>query len=253
MKNFTLKSRQQLTNQLSDWYQQDSGKSMLKQIDTVLKNQLATYSGYFGIEFGFLDCGQQWLDSTNIKHRYYLGSQQSDIIADFENLPLAAETADCVLATHVLEFVGQPHQVLREIDRILIPEGKLVLLVFNPYSIQGLRKVFQSNERVPETGHFYPVWRLKEWLSVLGFGVQSVNYIAPAFTIPENLDLTKNVVDHFFSWTGRVAIITATKKISRIIPVHAESKLPSLLKKRVIQPTTFNTELQTNEKTKHLH
>jgi len=36
---------------------------------------------------------------------------------------------------HTLEFTNDPHQVLREVDRVLIPEGHVVILAFNPWSL----------------------------------------------------------------------------------------------------------------------
>jgi SAM-dependent methyltransferase len=41
---------------------------------------------------------------------------------------------------HALEFHDDPHQILREVERVLIPEGELIITGFNPISIWGLRQ-----------------------------------------------------------------------------------------------------------------
>ncbi len=53
-----------------------------------------------------------------------------DVYADLDSrLPLNADSYDTVLLTDVLEHVYRPHQLLREIARILSPGGKLLLAV----------------------------------------------------------------------------------------------------------------------------
>ena len=69
---------------------------------------------------------------------------------DLRQLPFAANSIDLVVMPHVLEFYDDPHQILREVERILIPEGQIVLTGFNPYSLWGLRR------RLPGSGGMFP-------------------------------------------------------------------------------------------------
>lgn len=57
-----------------------------------------------------------------------------------EELPFANQSIDLVILPHVLEFANDPHQILREVDRVLIPEGRVVISGFNPVSLWGLRQ-----------------------------------------------------------------------------------------------------------------
>jgi SAM-dependent methyltransferase len=96
------------------------------------------------------------------------------ITADFHELPFASQSVDLVVAPHVLEVASDPHQVLREIDRILIPEGRLLVTGLNPFSLWGLRQGMRR--RAP------PVWpsgaqpwgvpRLRDLLLLLSFEVE---------------------------------------------------------------------------------
>jgi ubiquinone/menaquinone biosynthesis C-methylase UbiE len=37
----------------------------------------------------------------------------------------------------VLEFAAEPHAILREVDRVMMPVGRLVIVGFNPWSLWG--------------------------------------------------------------------------------------------------------------------
>jgi ubiquinone/menaquinone biosynthesis C-methylase UbiE len=60
---------------------------------------------------------------------------------DFGELPFATQSLDLVVLPHVLEFAAEPHQVLREVERVLIPEGQVIICGFNPSSLWGMRQV----------------------------------------------------------------------------------------------------------------
>jgi ubiquinone/menaquinone biosynthesis C-methylase UbiE len=63
-----------------------------------------------------------------------------DVLCDLRQLPFAAHSIDLVVMAHVLEFHDDPHQILREVERVLIPEGEVIIAGFNPISIWGLRR-----------------------------------------------------------------------------------------------------------------
>jgi Methyltransferase domain len=43
------------------------------------------------------------------------------VVTRFEELPFATQSIDLVVMPHILEFAQEPHQVLREVDRVLLP------------------------------------------------------------------------------------------------------------------------------------
>ncbi|MFM1760358.1 MAG: hypothetical protein RLY75_1629, partial [Pseudomonadota bacterium] len=55
-------------------------------------------------------------------------------------LPFASESIDLLVLPHVLEFAADPHQILREAERVLRPEGRLIISGFNPASLWGMRQ-----------------------------------------------------------------------------------------------------------------
>src|SRR5205085_2507192 len=62
------------------------------------------------------------------------------VAADPLQLPLASQSVDLVALPHVLEFHPNPHEVLREAERVLMPEGQVVISGFNSLSLWRLRQ-----------------------------------------------------------------------------------------------------------------
>ena len=93
-------------------------------------------------------------------------------INDFGELPFASQSIDLVVMPHNLEFAPEPHQVLREVDRILVPEGHLIISGFNPTSLWGLRHAsgrLGASPFLPAEGQLITLSRIKDWLKLLSF------------------------------------------------------------------------------------
>ncbi|WVN42497.1 class I SAM-dependent methyltransferase [beta proteobacterium MWH-UniP1] len=97
-------------------------------------------------------------------------SQQCCFVGSTHDLPFATESLDLLVLAHTLEVTQDPHHLLREAHRVLIPEGKLVITGFNPWSLWRLRKSCRSVNLFPPAGHqWFSLPRLKDWLSLLNF------------------------------------------------------------------------------------
>jgi len=85
-------------------------------------------------------------------------------------LPFASESLDLIVLPHVLEFAADPHQILREVDRVLRPEGRLIISGFNPASLWGARQYLSrliGTPYLPRDGQFISLIRIKDWLELL--------------------------------------------------------------------------------------
>jgi SAM-dependent methyltransferase len=120
------------------------------------------------------------------------------VIAAEENLPFASASLDLVVLAHVLEFAGQPHQVLREVERVLVAEGHVIICGFNPYSLWGLTR--RLNQSAWPRGQYLPALRVRDWLALLGFDVQSTQsgVYVPAVNTPDWLARWR-----WLDWLGR--------------------------------------------------
>lgn len=91
-----------------------------------------------------------------------------------DELPFAAESIDLLILPHVLEFAADPHHILREVDRVLVPEGRLILTGFNPASLWGIRQYFGGlfgKPFLPRNGQSIHLLRIRDWLKLLNFSL----------------------------------------------------------------------------------
>jgi SAM-dependent methyltransferase len=102
------------------------------------------------------------------------------VVADFHALPFESQSLDLVVLPHSLELAGDPHQTLREVERVLVPEGRVLILGFNPASLWGLQqrcarvgmRLGLERPLLPEAGEFIGYWRLRDWLRLLSFEIE---------------------------------------------------------------------------------
>ncbi|HEX4843107.1 MAG TPA: methyltransferase domain-containing protein [Limnobacter sp.] len=143
-----------------------------------------------------------------------------DCFAEYEELPFESQSLDMLVLPHVLEFSEDPHQLLREVDRVLMPEGRVVITGFNPMSLWGLRHaVFKR---------WSPVWpsgcapihlsRLKDWLKLLSFEPEFGRfgcYRFPAFTEQglSRMGFMEHAGDRWWPVCGGVYFICAVKRV----------------------------------------
>lgn len=97
-------------------------------------------------------------------------------VGEPSRLPVLDDSVDAVLLPHVLETNPDPHGVLREVNRILRPNGHVVILGFNPYSLWGVRHL-ASRRRFPGgVRHLISDYRMRDWLQLLNFAVQDGSF-----------------------------------------------------------------------------
>jgi SAM-dependent methyltransferase len=96
---------------------------------------------------------------------------------DFESLPFPSNSLDLVVLPHALELARDPHDTLREVERVLMPEGRVVIAGFNPASLWGLRQRMGhfgvDAATVLPQGEFIAYWRLRDWLRLLDLEVET--------------------------------------------------------------------------------
>ncbi len=161
---------------LQDWYSTSLGQSILDEMNVLLNRMLPDIFGYQGIQIGQISQKIKLLESAGLHKKLVLGSvtnsQGIDIGAHAHHLPIASDTMNLVVLPHTLDFCSDPHQVLREVDRILTNDGHLLIIGFNPHSIWGLRHILMRwRGVVPWNGEFYSRGRIADWLSLLSFRI----------------------------------------------------------------------------------
>ncbi len=153
---------------------------------------------------------------------YAADSRRPDLVIDsYEDLPFAEQSLDLVVMPHVLEFAEDPHQVLREVDRVLRPEGRLIVTGFNPVSLWGAAQVvarMRGRTLMPAHGHFIALPRLRDWLKLLSFDTERGAYgcYRPPARSARWLDRTaflEPAGDRWWPILGAVYALTAVKRV----------------------------------------
>jgi SAM-dependent methyltransferase len=91
------------------------------------------------------------------------------LYADSVALPFPNACLDLMVLPHTLDLCADPHAALREVERVLVPEGRVLLFGFNPTSLWGLGHAL--GRELPEVSDMIGHWRLRDWLRLLGFEV----------------------------------------------------------------------------------
>lgn len=161
--------------ELESWYARKNGEYLLEATRETVRGLIDTSFGYHILQVG-LGGERPLCEDSPINHRVFCAQRSGPgigLVAQDDELPLASDSVDMVIAHHCLEFTANPHQVLRELQRVLTPQGQLLVLGFNPYSLQGIYARLRGLLRDPLWSRHRPVGeaRLSDWLHLLGFEV----------------------------------------------------------------------------------
>ncbi len=170
---------------LQDWLQTAPGLALLRWEQTQLDAAVADVFGYHALQLGTPQIAA--LQANRMPHQWiadHTGSNKVQLMTDLEALPFAEASLDLVVMPHSLELSRDPHASLREAARVLVPEGRLVICGFNPTSLWGWKQQREHFYRrfgvgklyLPEAGEFLGYWRLRDWLRLLSFEVESSNF-----------------------------------------------------------------------------
>ncbi len=147
------------------------------------------------------------------------GGADIEVCANPHFLPFASASVDLVILPHVLEFDDHPHQILREVERVLVPEGHVIVTGFNPFSLWGVRRNFAGVEATPPwRGQYLSVLRMKDWFGLLGFEIQAGSFgcYAPPVVSEQWLQRWRFMElagNRWWPYAGAVHILQAVKRV----------------------------------------
>lgn len=216
---------QPLIVELGEWLKSPPGRYMQQWEQKQIDGMVANVFGYHAIQIGL----PQWdlLQANRIPFRgcthvvadTSLG-RSGMVVSDPENLPFDTQSIDLLILPHVLECSSDPHQVLREVERVLMPEGRVVISGFNPWSLWGAR------ERIPGLDPLTPVPahmqvslnRLKDWFKLLSLDLDRGRFGCYAPLCVENVWLDRwsfmeQAGDRWWPVCGAVYVVSAVKRV----------------------------------------
>ena len=199
------------------WLATPLGQYLLAREQAYLDKTVADIFGYNAMQLGMPSV--DLLRANRMPMRFTVDREPgAQVRADGAELPVAGASIDLVLLPHVLEFSENPHQILREVERVLVPDGHLIITCFNPMSLWGARHSFGKSDAYPWRGRFIHLLRLKDWLSLLGFELAggAMGCYAPPCTSQKWLDRWRFMDaagDRWWPFSGAVSFLHAIKRV----------------------------------------
>jgi SAM-dependent methyltransferase len=215
---------------LTAWLETPPGQYLLAWEQAQLDRVVGDVFGFHALQLGLPELDA--LRSNRMPHRWVaLDAGQppraAALYAQSDALPFAERSLDLVVLPHTLELASDPHRTLAEVERVLMPEGRVVILGFNAASLWGLRQRLGRARRrlggkaplfLPRPGDFIGYWRLRDWLRLLSFEVEGGRFGAyrPALVSPgwlERFAWMDRVGDRWWPVFGAVYMVVAVKRV----------------------------------------
>lgn len=220
--------------QFQSWYTSALGQRLLKSEKRILDRYLPDLFGYFLLQCGCPEVKVEnmagdWLKSSRVSTKVCLDYDKNQGVscqAHLAQLPMQSDSLDIVLLPHVLEFSASPHQVLREVERVLIAEGHVVILGFNPWSLWNIFRLFLFwTKQPPWNASFLAASRVMDWLALLGFDViekQGYFYRPPIQrdNFIKKMGFLEKIGQRFWPKLGAGYVLVARKRVQTLTPIR---------------------------------
>jgi SAM-dependent methyltransferase len=237
--------------ELASWMRTAPGQCLLRWEQQHVDQAVADVFGYHALQLGLPEL--QALRANRMPHRWVASdvtqtlpplplaapsdgdlcslpfNADAALHCDFDALPFPNQSLDLVVLPHALEMSRDPHLTLREVERVLVPEGRVMILGFNPASMWGLRQRLGrargavglgggSTLFLPRAGEFLGYWRLRDWLRLLSFEVEGGRFgcFRPPYRSARWLERSawmEDVGERWWPVFGAVYFLEAVKRV----------------------------------------
>ena len=214
------------------WQQLSQGILARVELEQALKPIVDRVFGYYLVKMGSLS-SQIDISSCPIKYQFSCAphaNKHNHLCAQSCKLPFQNNSVDAFLLVGELDFAQDPHQIIREIDRAITADGKVIIAGFNPFSIAGVIKYLPINRKnILHNGRFFTAARIKDWLQLLDFEiVQQDNLLYSSLFMRKRLDKHSSVqkwCKRYLPWLSSMYIIVARKREIPLSPIKPTWKL----------------------------
>ena len=183
------------------------------------------------------------------------GIQSHAVVCDFTDLPFATQSLDLVVLPHALESASDPHACLREVDRVLVAGGQVVITGFNALSLWGARQAIGrlgGPLYLPQRGELISPRRVRDWLRLLSFEVTAGRYgcYRPAACSQSWLERWRfmdKAGDRWWPMLGAAYVLVATKRV-RSMRLVGKAWQQKAAKATVARPVAHGRNVSRNAK-----
>ena len=210
-----------------EWLETPLGAALLRQEVRVVEEALDGIFGEYCLQLGLWGGRRGFVRFSRTQRCAVIGETAAGepcAVADYHRLPVESDSVDAVLLPHTLDFSERPHEILREVDRVLRAHGHIVILGFKPGGLWGLRRLVQGAGMPPGAVHLISEKRLRDWLKLLDMRIQSTQRYFFRWPLPRRkVNATQKweqVGQTLWPEAAACYMLTAQKRVSTMTPVR---------------------------------
>ena len=240
-----------MRQKFSSWFNSPLGKTVYAAELDQLQDILPGLFGYHILQYAY-SSESNFLMSSRIAAKTMLFLDAAELKKDItsvqtsaEELPIAADSIDVIVLPHILEYSKDAHKLLREMERVLIGDGHVVIIGINPLSLWGLWHLFLCWwGDMPWSARLISIPRIKDWLSLLDFEVEKTKcfFFSPPL---RNENLLKKFMPlerlGRYCWPilGGLYVVVAKKRVVPLNPIKMQWRAKRhMIRPGAIEPTT---------------
>lgn len=237
------------------WLETPLGAALLQQETRIVEEALDGIFGEECLQLGVWGENRTFVRFARTQHCTVIAETAESApcaVATFRQLPIESDSVDAVLLPHTLDYSDRPHEILREVDRVMRADGRIVILGLKPAGLWGLRRLIPGAGMPPGADHLISERRLCDWLKLLDMRIQ--NSLRYFFRWP----LPRRRVAASQKWELRgqalwpelaaCYMLTAQKRVSPLTPVRPVWRRQPKVVSGLAEPTTRVSRIRFNKK-----
>lgn len=233
------------------WSDVTNGTWVAELLQTRLDEWSPKLFGYHMLKLGGLS-GEVSSQHCSIQHQVCIDkcSDYRTLVADYFQLPFIEKSFDACILLHQLDYCTDPHRLLREIDRVMVDDGYLILSGSNPLSLLGFQGLLPWNRKKnPWLGRMFLPARVQDWLALLNYEViyHDDFAILPSARHSACAAWLENMIAEPLNAFGSFYFMVARKRTCPLKPIKPTRKL-----RRHLAPIGVNCRTQVKEMTNEL-
>ena len=220
-----------MANALTTWLESPRGRAVWQAECALLGEALEDCFGWELLQLGGWCDGRGLLKSARTRSQALIATSPcdgADVVSRLTQLPVSGDSVDAVILPHTLEFEADPYGVLREADRVLAGEGKLLILGFAPWSPWGVRAQASRAGFPPGLRRVMSARRLRDWMRLLGYDVLELRHYLFEMPWGEPGTTARQLRRGWWTpWPAGAYLLKARKRLHALTPLR-----PKMLERR---------------------
>ena len=228
----------------TEWFEGPLGARVLREEAALAPLALDDVFGFELLQVGAWGPARHLLDGARTQHTTLVAPELGPgvtLCAPLDSLPFRSDSIDAIFLPHTLELVEDPYAVLREAERVLCAEGCLMICGFNPFSGWGIRRAFAQRfgrpAFPPQAERLLSERRLRDWVALLGFDVDSVYGYLGLLPAKGRLSRAPEFRPRL-AWTAGAYLLKARKRVKTMTLVRPRRRVRQRVLVGAAEPTS---------------